>query len=540
MQMEKRALLAFVLSLLVLFGYQYMMTSKVQEQRESIPHVDKEVIQEEDLSKELVTDTSEEEIALPLKTPIDEIETDQVAEKFIIVDTELAQYRISTRNAVIKEIVLKKYKDETGNNIRLIPENLKIFPLQLYSEDKLFQLDFIPSQNELRIVNGKETGILEMFYQGPKGTQIEKIFEFRASSYEIIVKVRQNALSEYQLAVGSSFHRMGEKEKSRYYGHVGPILDQEGKIERIKYKDIKERMVLTGSIPWIAFEEKYFMTALLPETGVAVKAVAERLNEKSGSHVFFGMMGSGEDLTYRFFAGPKDYELLKSFGSGLDKVINFGVFSFLAKPMFYILKTFYRFFRNYGIAIILLTTVIKIIFWPLTHKQQKSMKDMQKIQPEMSAIREKFKQDPQRMNKEVMALYKQHKVNPAAGCLPLLIQIPVFFALYNVLLNAIELRGAPFLYIPDLSAADSLFGHIGGFAVGPLPLLMGLSMYVQQKMMPTAMDPKQAKIMQLLPVFLTVMFLNFPSGLVLYWLINNVLTIVQQYFINKKKGEVSA
>jgi YidC/Oxa1 family membrane protein insertase len=162
------------------------------------------------------------------------------------------------------------------------------------------------------------------------------------------------------------------------------------------------------------------------------------------------------------------------------------------------------------------------------------MKAMQKVQPEMTAIREKFKQDPQRMNREVMELYKKHKVNPASGCLPLVIQIPVFFALYNVLLNAIELRGAPFLYIPDLSAADTLFGHVAGFAVGPLPLLMGVSMYVQQKMMPTAMDPKQAKIFQLMPVIFTFMFLNFPSGLVLYWLVNNLLTILQQYYINKK------
>ncbi len=279
------------------------------------------------------------------------------------------------------------------------------------------------------------------------------------------------------------------------------------------------------------------MTALLPEKRDAV-AVIDRLEKNEGPNVFLGILGEEENLSFVFYAGPKDYELLKSFGNDLEKIINFGFFEFLAKPMFYILKSMYRFVRNYGVAIILLTTLIKIIFWPLTHTQQRSMQQMQKIQPEINALRERYKNDKQKITSETMSLYKKYKVNPAAGCLPLLIQIPVFFALYNVLLNAIELRGSPFLYIKDLSAADTLFGHVFGFAIGPLPLLMGVSMYMQQKMMPTTMDPRQAQIFQFMPLIFTFMFLNFPSGLVLYWLVNNVLTIVQQYFTNKPRQEV--
>ncbi len=268
--------------------------------------------------------------------------------------------------------------------------------------------------------------------------------------------------------------------------------------------------------------------------------MVDRLDSAEGVNFGFGVTGQGETTSYLFYAGPKDYELLRSLDNGLERAINFGFFGFLGKPMFFILKAIYGVVRSYGVAIILLTTLIKILFIPLTHKQHKSMEDMQKIQPEISAIRERYKGDTENMNRQIMDLYKKHKVNPAAGCLPLLIQIPVFFALYNVLLSAIELRQAPFLYIKDLSAADALFGHVGGFAVGPLPLLMGASMYLQQKMMPTTMDPKQTKIFQYMPVIFTFMFLNFPSGLVLYWLVNNVLTILQQIYTNKRKAAKAA
>jgi YidC/Oxa1 family membrane protein insertase len=194
--------------------------------------------------------------------------------------------------------------------------------------------------------------------------------------------------------------------------------------------------------------------------------------------------------------------------------------------------------QNYGWAIIVLTILVKIIFWPLTHKSYKSMKDMQKLQPKMAKIREKYKDNREMMNQEMMALYKTYKVNPMGGCLPMVIQIPVFFALYSLLGYAIELRHAPYLlWINDLSAPDRL--PIGvmipyvGYGIPVLTLLMGASMFIQQKMTPTTGDPTQAKIMLFLPVVFTFMFINFASGLVLYWLVNNVLSIGQQYYINK-------
>ena len=210
-----------------------------------------------------------------------------------------------------------------------------------------------------------------------------------------------------------------------------------------------------------------------------------------------------------------------------------------------ILKFFYKYVNNYGIAIIIITVILKILFYPLTNKSYKSMKEMQKLQPKMEALKEKYKNDREAMNRAVMELYKTHKVNPMGGCLPMLIQIPVFFALYKALMYSIELRHAPFmLWINDLSAPDALFGVIpsgiplmGGFPIGPLPLLMGATMVIQQKMTPSNMDPMQARIFMAMPIIFTFMFLNFPSGLVLYWLVNNILTIIQQAYINKSLKE---
>jgi len=197
-------------------------------------------------------------------------------------------------------------------------------------------------------------------------------------------------------------------------------------------------------------------------------------------------------------------------------------------PMLIILKYLNEFVNNYGIAIIILTILIKIIFWPLGNKSYKSMKEMQKLQPKMLELRDKYKDDKQKLSQETMALYKAHKVNPMGGCLPMVIQIPVFFGLYKALLYAIELRHAPFIWwIQDLSAKDPYY---------ITPIIMGATMFVQQKMSPPAGDPMQQKIMLFLPIIFTFLFLNFPSGLVIYWLFNNILSIGQQYYVNKQRS----
>jgi YidC/Oxa1 family membrane protein insertase len=296
-----------------------------------------------------------------------------------------------------------------------------------------------------------------------------------------------------------------------------------------------------NQLSWAAYEDTYFLCAIMPqsETGtVQFSSAGENkiVSTVSGTQEIIPAHGS-KTFKYTIYLGPKKLSVLQQVGANLDRVINFGWFDLIAKPALYLLNFFYRYLGNYGVAIILVTVLFKLLFWPITHKGMKSMKTMQKIQPKMAKLREKFKDDKEQLNQEMITLYKTYKINPLGGCLPMVLQIPVFFALYKVLLQTIELRHAPFmLWITDLSAPDRLLigfdiPVLGGVPV--LTLLMGASMFLQQKMTPSAADPTQAKIMLFLPVIFTFMFLNFASGLVLYWFVNNLLSIGQQYFINK-------
>jgi len=234
-----------------------------------------------------------------------------------------------------------------------------------------------------------------------------------------------------------------------------------------------------------------------------------------------------DSANYRVYAGPKEYDKLSALKAGLEQLIDYGYYlGWLVKAMVLFMGVIYEYTHNYGVAIIALTVLVKLIFYPLTYQSFKSMKGMQALQPKMTEIREKYRKDPKLMNQKLMELYKKEGINPMGGCLPMLLQIPVFFALYQALLVSIELRGASFLWIPDLSAPEP-------YKIKVLVLLMGVSMFVQQSMTPTTGDPKQAQMFKFMPIIFTAMFWNFPAGLVLYWLVNNVLSIGQQYLINR-------
>jgi YidC/Oxa1 family membrane protein insertase len=252
--------------------------------------------------------------------------------------------------------------------------------------------------------------------------------------------------------------------------------------------------------------------------------------------------GTQASYPFVFYMGPKSHKVLSTYDNQLSDAVNFGFFNVIAKPLLIAMNVIHDLIPNYGIAIILLTIFIKLVFWPLGTKSYKSMNKMKKVQPLMMELREKFKNDKQKMNQEVMNLYKTYKVNPASGCLPMLVQMPIFFALYRMLYQAIELRHAPFFgWISDLSAPDRLF-HFdftipmmqAPAGIPMLTLLMGASFLLQQKMTPTAGDPMQAKMMMLMPIFMTVLFINFPAGLVLYMFVNNIISMGQQYYIQKK------
>jgi YidC/Oxa1 family membrane protein insertase len=316
-----------------------------------------------------------------------------------------------------------------------------------------------------------------------------------------------------------------------HFDHVGPISLVGEKVETIKVDKLSgSPQGYGGDTIWSGFETKYFLAAGVPLEGAADKILVSRTGDLIENKLETPFLtiepGSSRAFNYLFYFGPRDIDILNSANHQLAKAIDFGFFSLLALPLLHVLKFFYSFVGNYGIAIVVLTILIKLLFWPLTQKSYASMKGMQKLQPEMQKIREKHKNDRERINREMMELYKTHRVNPVGGCLPMVVQIPVFFALYKVLLNSIELRHAHFgLWLTDLSAKDPYY---------ITPLIMGATMFIQQKMSPTTMDPTQAKIFMVMPVVFTFLFLNFPSGLVIYWLVNNLLTILQQYFINRK------
>jgi len=298
---------------------------------------------------------------------------------------------------------------------------------------------------------------------------------------------------------------------------------------------------------WIAIEDRYFMKSLIPAEPLQAtmklslvdeSLIVSRLQSPEKS------IASGDQVSYEYqvFFGPKSMKLLNSLGYNLGEAIQFGMFGFIAKPLLWFMNFIFSIIPNYGVAIIILTIVTKIVLWPLGNKSYKSMNEMKKIQPLMAELREKHKNDKKQMNQELMALYKTYKINPMGGCLPMVLQIPVFFALYRMLYQAIELRHTPFLlWINDLSAPDRLF-HFGfsipfmqpPYGIPVLTLVMGATMFLQQKMSPPPGDPAQAKMMMLMPIVFTFIFINFSSGLVLYWLVNNVLSIGQQYYIQKK------
>ncbi len=311
---------------------------------------------------------------------------------------------------------------------------------------------------------------------------------------------------------------------------------QNESVVRTPYNDLKEEKILQGSTEWISFGNRYFASALIHGSGINPD-IGLVSNEKfSGGYLSYplNLKPSQKEISIEIliYGGPKEYEELSK-TKGLKQLIDYGMFSSIAYPLLVLLKFFNKFAHNYGIAIILLTLLVRAIFYPLSLKSYRSMKSLQKLQPQIAVLKEKYKEDKERFNREQLALFKAHKVNPAGGCLPMLVQLPVFIALYAVLGNSIELFQAPFFgWIKDLSTRDPYYIY---------PILMGISMFIQQKMTPTVgMDPMQAKMMLLMPVIFTFIMLNLPSGLTVYIFLSTILGILQQLAINKdsKKQEL--
>jgi YidC/Oxa1 family membrane protein insertase len=321
-------------------------------------------------------------------------------------------------------------------------------------------------------------------------------------------------------------------KKENSYVFKGPFV-YDKKLQQID--KIEKTMEFSKNYAYAGFDEGFFAFIWMPEGDSKPALTVLKTENNIPIMRLFSDKGS---ISGKLYFGPKESKTLKSLNVKAEKIIDFGWFDIIAKPLILGLNFSNRITHNYGIDIILLTILIKLIFHPLSVKSYRSMKKMQGLQPLIKQLKEKYPNDKQKLNQEMMAIYKTKGINPMGGCLPMIIQIPVFFALYKGLSGAIELRHAPFMFwINDLSAPEDLFSFtVAGYVlpIRILPLIMGITQVIQQKMTPTSVDPIQEKMMLFMPIFFTFLFWGFPSGLVLYWLINNVISIAQQYYINKQ------
>ncbi len=460
-------------------------------------------------------------------------------QKDVVVETGLFTAVFSPRGGSLKSLTLKKYREQNSPTASPVVLGAHADPALYDFSTRAtgFNLPdnavYTPDADTLRLT-GSESRQLGFSYVSGQGFTVRKVYTFGGDSYGIKLETQvfNNSAAPLAGAIQQVMTYTAEhKVKDNRFDTAGSYIFTDKGLKSDKAKDVASASKkYEKDILWAGFADKYFLSAILADknsiASVELKKNAAGFLESSvTSPQFIVNPGQSAGLTQRLFVGPKDIDILKAQGDSLEQSLDLGWFTVIAKPLLYTLKFFYRYVGNYGIAIIIITIILKALFFPLTHKSYKSMKGMQKIQPEMVKLREKYKNDRDAMNKAVMELYRDHKVNPLGGCLPMVVQIPVFFALYKALMFSIELRHAPFFFwITDLADKDPYY---------VTPVIMGITMFVQQKMTPSQMDPMQQKMMLALPVVFTFMFLSFPSGLVLYWLVNNILTIGQQMYINK-------
>ncbi len=466
----------------------------------------------------------------------------------VVVNTPLYRAVFNSKGGVVQHFVLKKYKQSIKSNSKdvdlITSQALSKGPMGLIWERKptWSKAKWAFEGEDLELKAGEKKSL--KFVGRMNGLQFVRKFIFQGSSYQI--------KEELTVADTAGSGEVGElafvlstptlsSEDNRYNRTRVMYLNQEGMTDEDDTEELREVGVKSkDTVKWGAISSNYFLLGLIPDSSdMRFKArLEEDIYRLALTEKMEVPKNTARKVSCTYFMGPKEKKHLAKAPNDLKSSLQYGwsVFDIIAKPLMQVLKFFYDYTGNYGVAIIILTIIIKIIFWPLSQKSYKSMNKMKKIQPMMTQIKEKYKDDRQKMNEEMMRLYKTYKVNPAGGCLPMLVQIPVFIALYQALLSAVELRHAPFIYylpftdivwLADLSAKDPLY---------ITPLVMGATMFLQQKMTPSPGDPTQAKIMLFMPVVFTFVFLTFPSGLVVYWLANNILSIAQQWWMTKKQA----
>ena len=549
MNEQKNLLLAIVASLIILLIFQYLFPTerKMIEENVEAENQIKEVPQEKILDREEIVKNNK---------------------RIYFSESSRIKGSISLIGARFDDVILKDYKDTIkpeSRQVTLLSPNNTLNPyfveLGWMSQENIN----LPNKNsEWQLIEGKELGPeshITIKWVSPEGIEFFRKIEID-KDYLITVeqKVTNVSNKDISLTQYGRINRTGTPKTSGFYIlHEGPIAVLNERLIEIDYDDIIEEgsksVISKGG--WVGITDKYWLAALIPDQRSRIeggfKAVLkniERYQAQYTSNEIVLEKGETASVKSNVFIGAKEVDLLDKYSNQLsiemfDRAVDFGWFYVITKPLFLLLHKLSDLFGNVGLSILALTVLIRIVLFPLANKSFKSMSKMKILTPKMTEIRERYKTDKLKMQQEIMALYKSEKVNPLSGCLPILIQIPIFFALYKVLFVTLETRHAPFYgWVKDLSAPDptTIFNLFGLFnfmppsflMIGAWPLLMALTMYLQQKLNPAPPDPLQAKIMSFLPLMFLFLFATFPAGLVIYWTWNNILSIGQQWIIMKK------
>lgn len=577
---NKNGILAIILSAVILITWTWfyekpkMEEAQIQAVKEAQLKKDVVKTQPETVKTDVTSAEAKPEIAATTEAPKTSILLDQktslaeTATQRISIESEDLSGSINLQGFKFDNLRLNKYTqtiDKNSDKITLFaPTNTKeryFADFGWVGSDNSIEL---PDANTVWSSNGKKLTPTQNVILSWQNTQnilftmevsMDKKYMFK------IVKSVEN-LSEKPIHI-ASFGRVNkllvEDPKSNYILHEGPMGVFDGVMTEVQYDDLEKANdeKFQSKKSWLGLTDKYWLAAII--TNEKTTSTFSR-SQNSHGHIY-NVNFIGEKvtvapqqkikLTHQLFAGAKEVTLLDEYAKEydielFDRAVDFGWYYFLTKPFFFILKFFNDLFGNYGLAILAITVLVKLAMLPLAAKSYKAMARIKKLGPDIDAIKKKNKDSKMQMNKEVMELYKREKINPAAGCLPMLIQIPVFFSLYKVLFVTIDMRHQPFFgWIKDLSAPDptsifNLFGllpfeiHGGILLIGVWPILMGITMFLQQKLGPKMSDPVQAKVMSILPFILIFIFAAFPAGLLIYWTWNNILSITQQYIITKK------
>lgn len=545
--MDRRTILAFAFSFLILFLYPVyikVITPPQQPVPEEAQVIERtQTLFSQEASSESIKPTIRED-----ETDVDKPVEDVEETRYIIENNDLIVH-FTNKGAAIEAVLLKDYTILNNNFLEPVPvyavdeakTDERIGAVRIAGKDGRYYNKFNSLNYNVLDINQNSISFQS---SDTEGFQVIKTYTFGEKRFSIEQNVFIENVSEQPITLSietaSALSYFPDDKFDRAF--VDGVIKSYDKYVNAKMKNIqKDGFSYDEYIDWVAIERKYFAVITQPAYEIDAVRIISQNNDKLISYIqskqFDIAPGAIIEHSTLFYTGPKLDSALSSYDAGYEGILYRGFLAWLKKLTLVLLNFFYGFFHNYGYSIIALTVLVKIVLTPLTHKSFQSMRKMQELQPHMKALQEKHKDNPQQLNKEVMELYKKHKANPLGGCLPMLLQIPIFIALYRTLSQAVELRGAPFIFwITDLSAPDRMFENPFGlpFDINLLPILMIASMVVQQKMTPTTVSKEQELTMMIMPLVFGLLFYNLPSGLVLYWFVSNILTIAHQGLLRKK------